>query len=123
MSRPDRSGLPEQIIAAYDRLIDSVEGAERKGATMPYTSINGNMSSFLSPEGILALRLSPADRSTFIDRFETALYETHGHVMKEYVAVPPAVLVDTATLAPWFRASWTYVAGLKPKATTRQKAS
>jgi len=123
MSNPDRSGLPPEVLAAYDRVIATADGAGRKGATMPYTSINGNMSSFLSPQGVLALRLSPDDRAEFIVRFETALHVTHGHVMKEYVAVPPYVLDATETLKPWFVASWTYVGGLKPKATTRTKSA
>ena len=39
---------PERI-AQYDRLIRSIAGVERKGAKMPYTSVNGHMFSFLSP--------------------------------------------------------------------------
>jgi hypothetical protein len=123
MGHPDRSGLPADVIAAYDRVIASVNGAERKGATMPYTSVNGNMSSFLSPDGVLALRLSAEDRVAFIEQFDAALHETHGHVMKEYVAVPPDMLDDTPNLAHWFAASWAYVASLKPKPTTRRKSS
>lgn len=109
-----------EALDAYDRLVASSHGVERKGAKLPYTSVNGNMSSFLAETGMLALRLSPSDRTTFLARFETTLHEAHGHVMKEYVSVPAPLLADTETLMPWFAASLDYVAGLKPKATTRR---
>ncbi len=118
---PDRSpAITPAIIEAYDRVIASVEGAERKGASMPYTSVNGNMSSFLSPAGALALRLSADDRATFIDRYGAAPHEAHGRVMAEYVTVPASLFEDSASLAPWFATSWTYVASLKPKPTKRR---
>jgi hypothetical protein len=94
----------------------------RKGATLSYTSINGNMFSFVDSSG-LALRLSDEDRAAFIAEFDTTLHEAHGHLMKEYVTVPQAVLEDTDMLAGWFSASWTYASTLKPKPTTRRKAA
>jgi hypothetical protein len=79
------------------------------------------MFSFVDSSG-LALRLSRDDRAAFIAEFRTTLHEAHGHVMKEYVTVPEAVLANTAALAPWFAASWTYASTLKPKPTTRKPA-
>jgi len=117
---PTPSGIPDDRLAAYERLVATVPGLDRKGATMPYTSINGNMFSFLDASGALALRLSAADRTAFIGRFDAALHEAHGHVMKEYVGLPAAILAETKVLAPWFAASHAYAAGLKPKATTRR---
>jgi hypothetical protein len=117
----DRTGL-DATIAAYDRLIATVPGIERKGANLPYTSINGNMFSFVDARG-LALRLSPEDRAAFIAEFDARLHEGHGHVMKEYVTVPPPVLADTDVLAPWFAASWIYASALKAKPTTRKAAT
>jgi hypothetical protein len=35
--------------------------------------------------------------------------------------VPAALLADTEALAPWFRASFDYVSGLKPKPTKTSK--
>ncbi len=114
---------PAEVLAAYDRLIATSPGLERKGARLPYTSINGNMSSFVGESRVLALRLSASDRAAFLSRFATSLHEAHGHVMKEYVSVPASILEDTDALTPWFAASVAYVAGLKPKATTRKAAS
>jgi hypothetical protein len=109
-------------LEAYERVVATIPGVERKGAKMPYTSANGNMSSFLDA-GTLALRLSKDDRERFIAEFVTGIHVSQGHVMKEYVTVPDALLADTPRLASWFAASWSYVSGLKPKPTTRKKAS
>ena len=55
-------GIPAAAIERYDAVIATRPGIERKGASMPYTSTNGHMFSFLTPEGTLALRLSTSDR-------------------------------------------------------------
>lgn len=119
----NRSNHPGALLAAYDRLIASVPGVERKGATMPYTSVNGNMFSFLDEAGTLALRLAATDRGRFIATFGARLQQAHGRVMQEYVAVPPGLLDNLDALTPWFAAAWTYANSLKPKATTRSTAT
>jgi hypothetical protein len=90
--------------------------------TIPYTSLNGNMSSYLDETGRLVLRLSAEHRTAFIARHETGLHEAHGTVQKEYVDVPPALLDATDELTPWFARSVGYVGGLRPKPTTRRRA-
>ena len=86
-----------------------------KGATMPYTSLNGHMSSFLDADGRLALRLEKTDRARFLDDFENALCTAHGRVMKEYVLVPEDVFFDESLIRPYFEQSWAYAKTLKPK--------
>ena len=103
----------------YERLVATIPSVERKGVTLPYTSLNGHMFSFVAEDGTVVLRLASDDRSTFMARYGTGLYEAHGTVMREYVSVPDALADDTTSLAPWFERSRTYVAGLKPKATKR----
>lgn len=117
------STIPEDRLAAYQRAIDTLPGVERKGASVPYTSVNGNMFSYLSADGTLALRLSKTDRDAFIERFKTHLHEAYGIVQKEYVTVPAEVLADTDTLAPYLAASYAHVSALKPKPTTRKAAT
>ncbi len=117
---PDRdTRITPERLAWFDRLIAAQPGVERKGATMPYTSVNGHMFAFLSATGSLALRLPAAEREAFIARFGTTLHVAHGTVMKEYVTVPDDLFADPVLLAPFFRASHAYVAGLRPKATKR----
>jgi hypothetical protein len=120
VARKPTSNIPPDRLALYDRLIATSPGIERKGASMPYTSLNGHMFSFLTPTGTLALRLPATDRVAFIERHGAGLHEAHGTVMKEYVSVPDPLLEATDTLRPWFASSVAYVAGLKPKPTRRQ---
>lgn len=84
---------------------------------MPYTSLNGNMFSFLSATGSLALRLPPAVREEFIKKYQTKLYEAHGTVLKEYAVVPDKLLANTAELQQYFDSSFQYAKTLEPKST------
>jgi len=113
--------VPKATLALYDRLVATIPGVERKGATLPYTSVNGNMFSFLTNTGKLALRLPPAERGAFLERFGTRLVEQHGAVMKEYVQVPDSLLRSTQRLRKHFDLSYAYVGSLKPKRTKRKK--
>jgi hypothetical protein len=101
----------------YQRLVAMHPEVELKGATMPYTSVNGHMFSFLTPTGTLALRLPPDTRAAFLDAQNTRLCEQHGRVMKEYVEVPDALLARPSDLAPYFQVSLEFASSLKPKAT------
>src|SRR5262245_12418894 len=118
MSAKGPSAPPDRV-ESYDRLVAAVPEVARKGATMPYTSVNGNMFSYLDASGSMALRLSAPDRATFIARFSTTLHDAYGHVQKEYVTVPPDLLDDTNRLLPYFEASYAYAQTLKPKPTKR----
>jgi hypothetical protein len=118
-----RSGaIPADRLEQYERLIGTQAGVDRKGATIPYTSVNGNMFSYLDASGALALRLSASDRERFIAEHRTGLHEAYGHVQKEYVTVPDTLVATTDELAPWFAASYAYAKSLRPKPTTRRKA-
>jgi len=112
----------EEAKARYAELVATVQEAELKGAKMPYTSMNGNMYSYLGENGA-GLRL-PADvREEFLVKYQTTLYHAYGIVQKEYVTVPAELLAKTDELAPYFRASFDYATALKPKPTKRSKKS
>lgn len=115
------TAIPPANLAAYQKLVAANPHVERKGATMPYTSVNGHMFSFLTKTGTLALRLPAEDRDAFIKKFKTRLCEQHGVVMTEYVEVPDRLLKKTAELKKYFDVSYEYVASLKPKPTTRKR--
>jgi hypothetical protein len=112
--------IPADRIEQYDRLIATQAGVERKGASMPYTSLNGHMFSYLADSETLVLRLPAAERSAFLERYATRLHEAYGIVQKEYVDVPDALFADTEQLRPYFALSHAYVASLKPKPTRRK---
>jgi hypothetical protein len=114
---------PAESVALYDALLARNREIERKGATMPYTSVNGNMFSLLTADGTLALRLPAAEREAFLKRYDTALSVQYGAVMKEYVQVPAALLRNTRALARYLDISYRYACSLKPKPTTRKTAA
>ncbi len=116
------SGRQTDKLAWYEKLVATNLNVERKGATMPYTSVNGHMFSLLTKTGTLALRLPAEERDVFIEKYNTTLSEQYGKVMKEYVDVPDALLQNTQELKPYFDLSFAYAASLKPKPTTRKKS-
>src|SRR5687768_14140225 len=69
---------PADKLALYEKLVATQPGVERKGASMPYTSVNGHMFSFLTKEGKLALRLPAEERDAFLKRYKARLCEQHG---------------------------------------------
>jgi hypothetical protein len=124
MTKKPAPAAPESAVALYAALVKAVPGAELKGASMPYTSVNGNMHSFLDRAGVAAIRLGAADREAFIAKFGGDLYvhET-GTVMKEYVPLPATLLAAGKAAAAWLKKSLAYAKTLKPKATARKKTA
>ena len=58
----------ERNLALYERLVATHPDVVRKGATMPYMSVNGHMFSFLGKEGAVALRLPTEEREAFLKK-------------------------------------------------------
>ena len=108
-------------VELYEALVATHQGLERKGDTMPYTSLNGHMFSVLHKDGTVALRLPEAERAEFLRKYKTSLASQYGSVQPEYVVVPDALLAKTQELKRFFDASHAYVASLKPKATATKK--
>jgi hypothetical protein len=104
----------------YERIVATIPEVERKGKTVPYTSVHGNMFSYLAKSGRMALRLPEPARSEFLERYQTTLCQEYGVVQPEYVVVPDALLENTVELESYFAASYSYTCALKSKATTRK---
>ena len=112
---------PSEALAAYDAALLTVIGEDHKGAANPYSSLNGNMFSFLGKEGELALRLGKAEREEFIAAYDAELAVSYDTVMKEYVAVPDHMLLNQPDeTARWLKLSYDYAKTLKPKPTKRK---
>jgi hypothetical protein len=107
--------VPSEPLAWYDQLVATIANVERKGATVPYTSWNGHMFSYLTSDGTLALRLPAEARAEFLERYHTGLVEAYGVVQKEYVVVPTALLKQTQEIHRYFQISFDYVNTLRPK--------
>ncbi len=115
----NKEGFSKETLEYYEKLVATNSHLERKGKTMPYTSLNGHMFSFLTKEGVVALRLPAEAREQFIEYFETELCVQYGKVMKEYVVVPEDLVRQTERLKEYFDLSFEYVSSLKPKPTKK----
>jgi hypothetical protein len=108
-------------LALYEKLVATNPGVERKGDTVPYTSLNGHMFSYLGKTGEVALRLPQLEREAFLRKYKTTLCKLYGVVQKEYVMVPDALLGKTAELKKYFDIGFGYVRSLRPKPTAKKK--
>ena len=116
---PAQKKAASGAVALYDKLIATNPSIERKGDANPYTSLNGNMFTLLH-QSRLAIRLPEDEREKFVKKYETTLFEAYGAVMKEYVAVPDALLEKTKELQKYLGLSYKYAKTLKPKPTTKK---
>jgi TfoX/Sxy family transcriptional regulator of competence genes len=110
-----KKNVASEKVALYDKLIAAFPEIERKGAANPYTAVNGNMFTLLHQSRMLAIRLPDGERETFLKKYKTSLFEAYGAVMKEYVAVPDALLGKTKELQKHLAQSYEYAKTLKPK--------
>jgi hypothetical protein len=122
MPKPASSAVRSDKLALYEKLVATNPNVQRKGATVPYTSLNGHMFSYLSKLGKLALRLPAPEREAFLKKYKAKLCEAYGVVQPEYVEVPDSLLSSTQELKKFFDCSYAYVGSLKPKSTTKKSA-
>jgi len=104
-----------QVLATFDAMIAAVPGVERKGAAMPYTSINGNMYAMVSKAHVIGLRLSREDLAAFMAEGGMPFEGTPGYINKEYGGVPTLMLGDAKALQRWFEKSHALASALKPR--------
>ncbi len=110
-------------LALFEKMVATDKRVESKGASMRYTSANGNMFSFLPKSGNAAIRLPKALRDAFIKKYRAKPSVQYGAVMREYVEVPESLLRNTAELAKFFAQSVDYALSLEAKATTRNRTA
>ena len=120
-AKKEERDIPPDKLALYDKLIKTNPDIERKGVKLPYTSFNGHMFTFLSESGSLAIRLPKDEREAFLKKYDATLMESHGAIMKEYVAVSDKLLKDTEELKKYLDLSYEYVKALKPKPQRKSK--
>jgi hypothetical protein len=120
--RMARPVVPSDKFALYEKLVATNPKVELKGAAVPYTSVNGNMFSYLSKEGKLELRLPAGEREAFLKKYKAKLCEAYGKVQPEYVEVPDSLLASTNELKKFFDSSFEYVNSLKSKPTAKKTA-
>jgi hypothetical protein len=116
----DSDNIRQEKLEWYDRLIATNPDIERKGATMPYTSMNGHMFTYFSKSNSLGIRLPKEEREAFLEKYDSTLLVSYGAVMKEYVTVPDELLSNTEELKEYLDISYEYVKTLKPKPTKKK---
>ena len=82
--------------------------------------MNGNMFTLLHQSSRLAIRLPDDKQEEFLKKHKTTLFEAYGCVMKEYVAVPDAMLNNTKELKNYPEFSYEYAKTLKAKPTRKK---
>ncbi|MGA3014722.1 MAG: hypothetical protein ABSD71_11910 [Bacteroidales bacterium] len=109
------SAYYESRLNLYRQLVAVNTIIEIKGATVPYTSCNGHMFSYLEKDGSFGLRLPPKSLDEFLKRYSTTLFKSYGIIKKEFALVPDELFTNTEELLPYFELSFEYVKSLKPK--------
>ena len=120
-TKPKKSGVPADKLELFDKLIAIRPEIERKGANNAYAAVNGNMFLLMQPDGVLAMRLPDDARGEFVKKYKAKLHEAYGVVMREYVAVPDAVLGKTKELQKYVATSYEYTKSLKAKPTKKSR--
>ena len=113
--------MRDKVLEIHARLAEPHVGIEIKGKKTAYTAVNGNMFSFVDPEGRLCIRLSEPRKAAFNARHGTGDVIQYNAVMRGYVGVPVAMLGDEKALAALFAEAVEHARGLKPKPTRKQK--
>jgi hypothetical protein len=111
----------EKKLDLYKKLVAAQPGLALKGDTIPYTSLNGHMFSFLSKQDDFCLRLPTNEIPKFLEKYKSRLAENYGVVQKEYVVVPDELLEKTSELIKYLKISLNYISSLKPKPTSKDK--
>lgn len=105
----------EKMLTLYDQAVEKCPRFERKGKTMPYTSSNGHMFSFLNKAGELGIRFSKDVQKKYLQDLETTTFESYGATMRGYILIPDQVLGDMDLLVDLLNEGYDYVMSLEPK--------
>jgi len=108
----------EKILVIYEKMVASQPDVQRRGAANPYTSMSGNMFSFITKEDQIALRLPDEVR----EKMKAEPVIQHNSVMRGYALAPKAMLTKPAQLAKLFAQSVAYAETL-PAKPTKKKAT
>ena len=110
-----------EIRDVYDQLINSFTEVELKGKTMHYTSMNGNMFSFVSKDGEMGFRMTEEDKSHYIINAGAREMLQHNRVMNGYIQVTETMISNPEKLNEIFVKSIAFAKTLKPKTTKKRK--
>lgn len=105
----------QKVLQHYDKAVTHLGKFERTGKTMPYTSANGHMFSFINTDGEFGVRLPHEVARQFLEDHDSGPFRSHGATMKDYVLVPNGKLADVEFMADLLEQGYKYVMALPPK--------
>jgi len=105
----------DDTLKSYEAIVVKCPRFDRKGKSVPYTSANGHMFSFINKDGELGFRFSKETQEEYIKKFKSSEFLSHGSVMKGYVRIPENMFKNVNKLALYLNESYDYVMSLKPK--------
>jgi hypothetical protein len=115
MAKAKASTIPPEKLVLYEKLIATFPDIKRKGDVHPYTSLNGNMFSYLDQTGTMGLRLPKDELEAFLKKYQTTLFESYGVVKKDWATVPASLLEKTNELKKYLKISYDFTGTLKAK--------
>ena len=106
----------------YTKYIEEWGKVERKGKSMPYTSLNGHMFTFIDKKNeYLAIRLSAESKAAFNIKHKMGDVIQHNSVMNGYVEIPKEMFADKVAVFKMLDQSYDYIGSLKPKPSKKKK--
>jgi hypothetical protein len=112
----------QHALEIYEELIIKHPEIKRKGKRLPYTSIKGNMFSFISKEGHIGLRFSEESVHNYMDTYGFVKFVQNDKVMEDYVQIPDDFL-ENELLDELFTECCEYAATLQAKPQSKKKES
>jgi TfoX/Sxy family transcriptional regulator of competence genes len=114
---------PPKLVNLFQNVMPGKPAVQRKMFGYPAGFVNGNMFMGVFQEEMI-LRLSEQDREELLKVNSARIFEPMpGHPMREYVAVPPAMLGNRKVLLSWVSRALHYGSSLKPKPKSVKKKS
>ena len=107
--------------ALFQQLCAQNDDTPCKGKKSTYTSMNGNMIAFLSPEGDFAVRLPKPERAAWLEEHPDAVVVQYSTVMKDYVGLHDELLADPDAVRKVWQRMVDHARTLKPKPTKKTK--
>lgn len=104
----------------YEELIRNHPEVKRKGKRLPYTSMKGNMFSFISKEGHIGLRFSDEDVVKYMKLYGFTEFIQNDRVMVGYVQIPDDFL-ENELLVELFNECYEYAKTIDPKPKTENR--
>ena len=124
-SDPWRKSDPA-LVERFHETVAGIEGVEvRKMFGYPAGFVGGNMAFGLHQENMI-VRLPDDERADRLDAGWSQFEPMPGRAMREYVALPPAVVADPDEARRWMERAAAYVRTLppkQPKTTKKSKAT